>query len=107
MLTPNKCTNWMKKKKIWPGLPVYETEYQYKYNGKEFQDELGLGMYDYGWRDYDPAIARWVVSDPLLNDLKTTIDFDQIDEDADEIDMAIAFSNKMEVGGGIFNPDNL
>jgi len=44
---------------------VYETEYQYKYNGKEWQDELGLGMYDYGWRQYDPAIARWVVPDPL------------------------------------------
>src|SRR5690606_13731588 len=44
---------------------VTKTDYQYKYNGKEFQDELGLGLYDYGWRQYDPAIARWVVSDPL------------------------------------------
>jgi RHS repeat-associated protein len=87
---------------------VTKTDYQYKYNGKEWQDELGLGMYDYGWRQYDPAIARWVVPDPLLNDLKTTIDFDQAIEESDDIvDMSIAFSEKMKVGGGVFNPDNL
>jgi len=33
--------------------------YDYKYNGKEFQDELGLNLYDYGWRQYDPAIGRF------------------------------------------------
>ncbi|MGV7106198.1 DUF6443 domain-containing protein [Flavobacterium sp. U410] len=31
----------------------------YKYNSKEFQDELGLNVYAYGWRDYDPAIGRF------------------------------------------------
>jgi RHS repeat-associated protein len=33
--------------------------YNYKYNGKEYQDELGLNMYDYGARNYDPAIGRF------------------------------------------------
>jgi RHS repeat-associated protein len=36
---------------------------KYKYNGKELQDEIGLGVYAYGWRDYDPAIGRFLKID--------------------------------------------
>jgi RHS repeat-associated protein len=38
--------------------------YNYKYNGKELQDELGLNMYDYGARNYDPALGRTSTFDP-------------------------------------------
>ena len=38
---------------------------QYKYNGKEYQDELGLNWYDYQARNYDSALGRWMNIDPL------------------------------------------
>ncbi len=47
--------------------PTSRRDYRYKYNGKEFQDELGLNLYDMDFRDYDPAIARWTGIDPITH----------------------------------------
>src|SRR5690606_33649637 len=38
---------------------------QYRYNGKELMEELGLNMYDFGARNYDPTLGRWMNIDPL------------------------------------------
>ncbi len=35
---------------------------RYRYNGKELNPDLGL--YDYGLRNYDPSIGRWLQIDP-------------------------------------------
>ncbi|MGC3946361.1 MAG: Ig-like domain-containing protein [Chryseolinea sp.] len=43
------------------------TTQEFKYNGKEEQNELSLGWLDYGWRMYDPAIARWHAPDPFAD----------------------------------------
>src|SRR5690606_18900140 len=38
---------------------------QYKYNGKEYEDNFGLNMYEYGARNYDPAVGRFFNIDRL------------------------------------------
>jgi len=40
-------------------------KFKYLYNSKELQDELGLNVYDYGARAYDPAAPRFWQIDPL------------------------------------------
>ena len=47
---------------------VENSGYHYKLNGKEYQDELALNMYAMDMRQYDPAIGRWVVQDPVLHE---------------------------------------
>lgn len=38
--------------------------YKYSFQGKEFQDESGLNWHDFGSRMYDPALGRWMATDP-------------------------------------------
>src|SRR5690554_2272569 len=42
--------------------------YQYKYNGKEFQDELGLNVYDFHFRQYMQDLGRTTTLDPFAEE---------------------------------------
>ena len=63
-------------------------------------------MYDYGWRNYMPNVGRWTQIDPLFNDLKFAHDINDVDSDDDE-EVYMAIINDLEIGGEIYNPDNL
>ena len=53
-----------------PTVPLQNPGYLYKYNGKELQNEFGVEMYDFGARNYDPAIGRWMNVDPLAEKMR-------------------------------------
>ena len=39
--------------------------YKYKFEGREYQDELGLNVYPFKYRTYDPALGRFWSIDPV------------------------------------------
>jgi len=39
----------------------------YRFGGKELNEELGLDWYDFGARNYDASIGRWMNLDPLAD----------------------------------------
>jgi RHS repeat-associated protein len=47
---------------------VERSDYQYKFQGQERQDELGLNWDSFKWRNYDMAIGRFMSIDPLAED---------------------------------------
>ena len=47
---------------------LYPESYKYKFGGKELQTEFGVEMYDFGMRNYDPALGRWMNIDPLAEE---------------------------------------
>jgi RHS repeat-associated protein len=46
-------------------ISTSQGEQQFKYNGKEYDPMHGLNEYDYGARQYDPAISKFTTMDPL------------------------------------------
>lgn len=44
---------------------VSNNGYRYGFNGKEHEDDITGGDYDFGARIYDPRLGRWLAVDPL------------------------------------------
>ena len=42
----------------------------WKFGGKEYNQELGLNWYDVTARNYDPALGRWMNTDPLAEKMR-------------------------------------
>ncbi|MCZ4319219.1 DUF6443 domain-containing protein [Aequorivita viscosa] len=65
--------HWVLKKDDGPGTGIVLTPvnpflgdtYKYKFGGKEQQTEFDINTYDFGARNYDPALGRWMNIDPL------------------------------------------
>jgi len=51
--------------RIRPATPFLNTSYDYKYNGQEWQDELGLNVTAMDYRQYDNALGRFNSMDRL------------------------------------------
>ncbi|MCB4797220.1 DUF6443 domain-containing protein [Neotamlana laminarinivorans] len=49
---------------------VNGTEHPYKFGGKEHNQELGLDWYDFGARNYDASLGRWMNLDPLAEQMR-------------------------------------
>ena len=48
-----------------PVTPGVIDTYKYKFGGMEYSDEFDINTYDFGARNYDPALGRWMNIDPL------------------------------------------
>ncbi|MFD2565879.1 RHS repeat domain-containing protein [Pseudotenacibaculum haliotis] len=45
---------------------------KFKYNSIEFEEALGLNLYEMEIRNYDPALARWISIDPVTHHTTST-----------------------------------
>ena len=43
---------------------------RWKYIGKEYDESLDINTYDFGARNYDPALGRWMNIDPLAEQMR-------------------------------------
>jgi RHS repeat-associated protein len=53
-----------------PSIPLANPGYAYAFNGMEMQSEFGVNVYDFGARNYDPALGRWMNIDPLAEKMR-------------------------------------
>lgn len=57
----------LKHKDFNPSTNSNELAKKVKFNGKEFEQSLGINLYEMDWRSYDPTIGRWTSIDPVTH----------------------------------------
>ncbi len=79
----------------------------YKYNGKELNEELGLDWYDYGFRNYDAALGRFMNTDPLADNYRSYTPYAYVANnpvlmtDPDGRDISFSFEYEKDEDGNI------
>lgn len=73
---------------------------EYLYNGKMFQDELGLRWYDYGARMYMPDLGSWTTQDPLAKTYSSWSPYHYV------MNNPIRFTDVFGMGAGDFYDEN-
>ncbi len=53
-----------------PVNPFLGDSYKYKFGGKEYDDTFDINTYDFGARNYDPALGRWMNIDPMAEKMR-------------------------------------
>jgi len=77
-----------------------------KFNGKELQTTGNTGFLDYGWRFYDPAIARWHVPDPLAENTYSLTPYKYAQNNPIRIFDVAGLSDYFDANGNYYGTDN-
>lgn len=80
------------------------THYPYTYNGKEEQEELDLNWHDYGARNYDAALGRWMNIDPMAENYSTNSPYNYtinnpvyfVDPDGKQVDISYVYQKNVD-----------
>ena len=71
-----KCVNYYPFGLLQKGYHTYtnpngnDVAKRFKFGGKEYDESLGLDTYDFGARNYNPNLGRWMNIDPLAEKMR-------------------------------------
>ncbi|MFL1011736.1 RHS repeat-associated core domain-containing protein, partial [Flavisericum labens] len=86
------------------------TNHPFKYSGKELNEELELDWYDFGARNYDVALGRWMNPDPLAEKYYGASPYNYalnnptlfIDPDGKDVIISIDEDGNITISGNIY-----